>query len=99
MGREDRTTWKANYFTKLIELLDTYQKVFLVTVDNVSSKQMQQIRIKLRGRATLLMGGANLTVSLSVDLSLYPYSFSPPLTSFPMHENLKQLCQVTHTHT
>jgi large subunit ribosomal protein LP0 len=56
MGREDRATWKANYFTKLIELLDTYQKVFMVTVDNVSSKQMQQIRISLRGRATLLMG-------------------------------------------
>lgn len=56
MGREDRATWKANYFTRLIELLDTYQKVFLVSVDNVSSKQMQQIRSSLRNRAVLLMG-------------------------------------------
>jgi large subunit ribosomal protein LP0 len=56
MGREDRVTWKANYFTKLIELLDEYPKCFIVGVDNVGSKQMQQIRGSLRKDATLLMG-------------------------------------------
>lgn len=65
MGREDRATWKANYFTRLIELLDSYQKVFLVTVDNVSSKQMQQIRISLRDRAVLLMG-KNTTIRKAI---------------------------------
>jgi len=36
--------------------LDEYPKLFLVGVDNVGSKQMQQIRQSLRGRAEVLMG-------------------------------------------
>jgi len=56
MGREDRATWKSNYFLKLIQLLDEYPKCFIVGVDNVGSKQMQQIRMSLRQHAVLLMG-------------------------------------------
>jgi len=56
MVREDKSTWKANYFLKLTELLDEYPRCFLVNVDNVGSKQMQQIRIALRGHAEVLMG-------------------------------------------
>jgi len=56
MVREDKSTWKANYFTKIIQLLDEYPKCFLVEADNVGSKQMQQIRIALRGHAVVLMG-------------------------------------------
>nr|CAD58931.1 60S acidic ribosomal protein P0 [Timarcha balearica] len=56
MGREDKATWKSNYFTKLIQLLEDYPKCFIVSTDNVGSKQMQQIRISLRGSAVVLMG-------------------------------------------
>jgi large subunit ribosomal protein LP0 len=56
MVREDKTTWKANYFTKLTALLDEYPKCFIVGADNVGSKQMQEIRIALRGQAIVLMG-------------------------------------------
>jgi len=56
MVKEDKATWKANYFTKLIALLDEYPRCFLVGVDNVGSKQMQLIRIALRGHAEVLMG-------------------------------------------
>jgi len=56
MGREDKSTWKANYFTKLVSYLDEYPKCFIVGADNVGSKQMQQIRIGLRGTAVVLMG-------------------------------------------
>merc|ERR1711970_885507 len=56
MVREDKSTWKANYFTKIIQLLDEYPKCFLVEADNVGSKQMQEIRIALRGHAVVLMG-------------------------------------------
>merc|ERR1711910_20190 len=56
MVREDKSTWKANYFTKIIQLLDEYPKCFLVEADNVGSKQRQQIRIALRGHAVVLMG-------------------------------------------
>ena len=56
MVREDKSSWKASYFLKLIELISEYPKCFLVGVDNVGSKQMQQIRIALRGHAVVLMG-------------------------------------------
>jgi len=56
MGREDKATWKANYFTKIVQLLDDYPKCFVVGADNVGSKQMQQIRMSLRGTAVVLMG-------------------------------------------
>merc|ERR1712083_807535 len=56
MVREDKASWKANYFTKIVQLLDEYPKCFLVEADNVGSKQMQQIRISLRGHAVVLMG-------------------------------------------
>ncbi|GFR04124.1 60S acidic ribosomal protein P0, partial [Trichonephila clavata] len=56
MGREDRATWKSNYFMKLIQLVDEYPKCFIVGVDNVGSRQMQHIRMSLRQHAVLLMG-------------------------------------------
>merc|ERR1711978_232616 len=56
MVREDKSTWKANYFTKIVQLLDEYPKCFMVNADNVGSKQMQQIRMSLRGNAVVLMG-------------------------------------------
>ncbi|XP_076362109.1 ribosomal protein LP0 [Tachypleus tridentatus] len=56
MGREDRATWKSNYFLKLVQLLDEYPKCFIVGVDNVGSRQMQQIRHSLRQSAVVLMG-------------------------------------------
>ncbi|XP_063696259.1 large ribosomal subunit protein uL10 [Culicoides brevitarsis] len=56
MGRENKTTWKANYFLKVVQLLDEYPKCFIVGADNVGSKQMQQIRMSLRGIAVVLMG-------------------------------------------
>lgn len=41
---------------KMIALLDEYPKCFLVGADNVSSKQMQQIRMSMRGFGVVLMG-------------------------------------------
>jgi large subunit ribosomal protein LP0 len=56
MVREDKSAWKNSYFMKLVQLLDEYPKCFIVGVDNVGSKQMQQIRVSLRKHAVLLMG-------------------------------------------
>ncbi|XP_002154455.3 large ribosomal subunit protein uL10 [Hydra vulgaris] len=56
MVREDRKAWKAKYFAKIDKMLDEFPRCFLVTVDNVGSKQMQQIRIALRGKGEVLMG-------------------------------------------
>jgi len=56
MVKEDKSTWKSNYFLKIIQLLNEYPKCFIVNADNVGSKQMQMIRMSLRGMAVILMG-------------------------------------------
>jgi len=47
---------KEEYFPKLTQLCNEYNKVFIVTADNVGSTQMQQIRLALRGTGVVLMG-------------------------------------------
>ncbi|XP_066917807.1 large ribosomal subunit protein uL10-like [Clytia hemisphaerica] len=56
MVKEDRSTWKSNYFMKIEQLFEKYTRLFVVHADNVGSKQMQETRIALRGRAEILMG-------------------------------------------
>jgi len=56
MVRADKVQWKSDYFLKLVQLFDEYPKCFMVNADNVGSKQMQQIRMSLRGHAVVLMG-------------------------------------------
>ena len=50
------TERKTEYFTRMKELLTTYQKLFVVSVDNVGSSQLQNTRRGLRGKAEILMG-------------------------------------------
>jgi large subunit ribosomal protein LP0 len=56
MVRENKSAWKARFFSRMATALKTYDKCFIVGVDNVRSKQMQQIRISLRGQAEVFMG-------------------------------------------
>jgi len=73
MVREDRSAWKANYFLRMEKLLEEYPTCFLVSADNVGSKQMQQIRIALRGRAEVLMGkNTMMRKAIRGQLSKYP---------------------------
>jgi len=51
-----KTANKAGYFDKLKGLLEEYRSIFIVTVDNVSSQQMHEIRHSLRGEGVVLMG-------------------------------------------
>lgn len=47
---------KEEYFAKLEALLEEHTQMFIVHADNVGSKQMQHIRIALRGKAQVVMG-------------------------------------------
>jgi len=47
---------KQEYFDKLVDLCINTPKALLVNVNHVASKQMQDIRMDLRGRAVVLMG-------------------------------------------
>merc|ERR1712093_596680 len=58
MGGKSAT--KAAYFDKLKSLLETYKSIFIVTVDNVSSQQMHEIRLP---GATLVCTGASLPLA------------------------------------
>lgn len=51
-----RSANKAGYFDKLKGLLEEYKSIFIVTVDNVSSQQMHEIRQTMRGEGVVLMG-------------------------------------------
>ncbi|KKF97175.1 60S acidic ribosomal protein P0 [Ceratocystis platani] len=51
-----KTANKAGYFDKLKGLLEEYKSIFIVSVDNVSSQQMHEIRASLRGKGVVLMG-------------------------------------------
>ncbi|KAB1273893.1 60S acidic ribosomal protein P0-like [Camelus dromedarius] len=55
MPREDRATWKSNYFLKVIQLLDDYPKCFLAGADSVGSQQMQQTCLSRCSKAVVLM--------------------------------------------
>jgi len=56
MGRDDKKAWKEGYFMRIGTLFEEYPKCFLVGVDNVGSKQMQEIRQAMRGHGEILMG-------------------------------------------
>lgn len=56
MVKGDKRSWKSERFTKLTEHFGENDRVFVVGVDNVQSKQMQDIRCKLRGKGFLLNG-------------------------------------------
>lgn len=47
---------KLLYFKKLTKILSDNERCFVVGIDNVRSKQMQQIRMSLRGSAEMVMG-------------------------------------------
>jgi large subunit ribosomal protein LP0 len=47
---------KAEYFTTMKEYMTNYSKLFVVSIDNVGSMQLQQTRMALRGKAEVLMG-------------------------------------------
>lgn len=47
---------KKEYFERMKSLLAEYSKLFVVSVDNVGSKQLQMTRMALRGKAEILMG-------------------------------------------
>jgi len=47
---------KHKYRAKLFAAIAEYKDILIINVDNVGSKQMQQVRMALRGQAIVLMG-------------------------------------------
>jgi len=47
---------KYHFRARLNKLFDEYKSILIITIDNVGSRQMQKVRIALRGKAVMLMG-------------------------------------------
>lgn len=47
---------KRQYGLRLVQYIEEYSKALIVHCDNVGSRQMQNIRIALRGKAAMIMG-------------------------------------------
>jgi len=56
MPNAEKLAKKNAYFAKVIDLCVNTPQALIVSVDHVRSKQMQDIRIALRGRAIVVMG-------------------------------------------
>ena len=69
---------KEAYFTKLIGLFQEYPRMFLVNVDMVGSKQLQDVRMALRGKGEMIMGKNTLIRKCLRD----------NIEEFPQFENL-----------
>jgi len=55
---------KDAYFKRMENLLTTYNKVFIVKVDNVGSQQLNMTRLQMRGQAEILMGKNTLMIKV-----------------------------------
>jgi len=56
MPSAEKLEKKNKYFQKLVNLCVNYPTALIVNADHVGSKQMQDIRMDLRGKAEVLMG-------------------------------------------
>jgi len=56
MPSAEKLEKKMQYFNKLIDLCVNTPQALIVGIDHVASKQMQDIRMDLRGKAIVLMG-------------------------------------------
>lgn len=76
---------KKEYFERMKALLTDYQKCFIVQVDNVGSKQLQDTRKALRGQAEILMGKNTMMRKVIADyVEEFPDS--------PVHQ-LRDICR------
>jgi len=64
---------KQKYFDKLHDLCVNSKAALIVHTDHVTSKQMQDVRLELRGRATVLMGkNTMIRKALAIGHELHP---------------------------
>mmetsp|Transcript_6222 Transcript_6222/g.19982 ORF Transcript_6222/g.19982 Transcript_6222/m.19982 type:complete len:324 (-) Transcript_6222:77-1048(-) len=73
MPNAEKLAKKQAYFDKLTDLCVNHPQALLVGVDHVASKQMQDIRMELRGKAVVLMGkNTMIRKGLALGQELHP---------------------------
>ncbi|CAG0902685.1 unnamed protein product [Cyprideis torosa] len=86
MGREDRATWKANYFMKLIQLLDEYPKIVPHVRGNVgfvfTQEALNDIRDLLLANKVRAPARAGALAPCDVTIPAQNTGLGPEKTSF-----------------
>ncbi|XP_021573870.1 60S acidic ribosomal protein P0 isoform X2 [Carlito syrichta] len=86
MPREDRATWKSNYFLKIIQLLDDYPKCFIVGADNVgfvfTKEDLTEIRDMLLANKVPAAARAGAIAPCEVTVPAQNTGLGPEKTSF-----------------
>jgi ribosomal protein L10 len=59
--KSEKRLKKEAYWKRLNELSEKYKKAVLVDVDNVSSKQLNKIRLELRSLDAIMIMGKNVS--------------------------------------
>lgn len=59
--KSEKRIKKENYWNRLQAIAQKYNNVLFVDADNVSSKQVQQIRQKLRAIGAVMVMGKNVS--------------------------------------
>jgi len=73
MPSAEKLAKKQDYFNKLIDLCVNTPNALIVGIENVASKQMQDIRMDLRGKAIVLMGkNTMIRKALAIGHEQYP---------------------------
>jgi ribosomal protein L10 len=62
--KSEKRIKKEDYWRKLWSYTDEYKKAILVDVDNVSSQQLNKIRMKLRPLKAKMVMGKNVRILL-----------------------------------
>ena len=75
---------KRSYGSKLVDYIHEYKQAFIVSCDNVGSRQMQQIRVALRGSAVVLMGKNVSAARGAARIIPTPPSHRSPLRAIPL---------------
>jgi large subunit ribosomal protein LP0 len=68
--KEEVTQKKINYIEKVIGLLEEYPRFLIVSCDNVGSKFIQQIRVRIRSSQSVLLMGKNTLIKKALQSRL-----------------------------
>lgn len=70
--KSEKRIKKEEYWQKLQDLARNYSKAIMVDVDNVSSNQINQIRLKLRPLNAKMIMGKNVSSYFPLNLIFRP---------------------------
>ena len=66
MAKNDKKTAKAIFYKKVYELLSKYKQIIVVSLSNVGSKQVQDIRRLLNKKKSVLIVGKNTIIASAI---------------------------------